>query len=453
MSSFNRMGRWRRTFRRHRRRFVLAVTAVAVCLIATVVVTLRAGSAPEAWHDPWDWADPAGTRPCELNKTRESCLAIPVGGRQIRYALLKAPAPTADTVLIDLGGPGVSVLSGSHGLGQFHSAHPDLRRFNLLFVEEPWVVQELPKGCDTALSGFYRQLRAAGDITGSARTMAAACQISQPPGQTSPGRVAHRPWGFDDNLYAGAVWSITRRHALALQGFIGHSWGSIRLSYLRSGAPTASSGMAPPSWPDLSWTVLIRPMPVNVKAPELIDERAKLTPAPVGRFTDSTVDTRSLPVTRFDQLSAIVALGYVDDAYLAQHAGPIRRGTEPAEIAPLSDGLWHRFGVDSISPAMLAQWQETCAVLGPATTPGVIEVVGDLLAAAFAPCQADLDSARATRLAASRSCVVVSNADTVIPRVLGPPSSTGRSEVVESKVAQHGSLDGLDQCLRAVAAR
>jgi hypothetical protein len=77
--------------------------------------------------------------------------------------------------------------------------------------------------------------------------------------------------------------------------------------------------------------------------------------------------------------------------------------------------------------------------------------MGDLLAAFFTPCEGlpvrQLDSAVA---GIGSTCLVVSAADTVVPRDL-TLATLAASLVVESTVARHGSFDGLGRCLDQVA--
>jgi hypothetical protein len=444
--------------RRPGARLAAAGLAAAVVATAVTVVVFHAREPkPDAAAGPGGWVE---TDACDGQPVREICQAITNGDTSWRYALIRSQTSTADTVLVDLGGPGQAVLSGSHNLGAFGGDVANLdTSYNLLFIEEPWVTQETPAGCDDALSALFNAVRAGrGPERGPAATggdVARACQLAQRPGQQPGQPIAHRDWGFDPAVYADVVAAIAGQHKLVIKGFIGHSWGAARLNYLMNGVVEV-----PPGWHSLAWSVLVRPYPLGVDARVLIAERTRVIrqvfPLPLRPIRPTTLDGRVLPVTIFDQASAIIELGYVEDEYVAAHARRIFDGTGAAEIGALSDQLWQRYGRDSVSPAKLAEWQEVCPSAGAhAIRPGrSADQIAAVLEAGYAVCRPLPRVAPTAPIRAGRMCVVTSPKDTVAPGRLIRRAYAGLGESVtwvDSPQRRHGSFDGLDACLARVA--
>lgn len=192
---------------------------------------------------------------CDVWPAREEYSAIFVGNEIWRYSLLRSHEETAETVLVDLGGPGISVLSGAMGLKSFAANFSELSsRYNLLFIEEPWVTQAPLAGCEDTLVAHFDHLRdQVVSFGGDAPDVAEKCQLAWPPGQQPDQPVAHRGWGFDPGHYSRFVTAISQLDRLDLKGFVGHSWGSMRLAYLLQGA--SGNGFS------LDWSVLVRPFP------------------------------------------------------------------------------------------------------------------------------------------------------------------------------------------------
>jgi hypothetical protein len=379
-------------------------------------------------------ASPPLAKTCEARPTREACRDISIGGRTWRYSVLKASSATADTVLLDFGGPGQSVLSGAVGLADFQSAFPGLSgRFNILVLEEPWVTEDLPTSCDGALSAFYLAVRAAVEIDRRAADLAARCDISG----------SRHHWGFTAATYSAVISGIREREGLNLRGFVGRSWAATRFTYLDGGA--------------FDFAILLRPYPVGVDADSLIAERARrIDPfRSLGRpLTAGTTATRSLPVIEFDRQSAFVELGYADDGYVRKYFEAVRSGRDLEVIGSLSDELWGRYGKDSLSPAFLAQLQEICPQAGapqesvrlPSTS------VAGVIGASLAPCRF-VERKPTVPKVAPKTCIVTSPSDSVAPsalirRMFGKMTGT---RWIEVRTSSHGSLDGLESCLTEVS--
>jgi hypothetical protein len=372
---------------------------------------------------------------------REPCRSVTVGGHTWRYAILRASAPTTRTALVDLGGPGEAVLSGRNGLGSLQSAHPSLaKRYNLLFVEEPWVTRTPPAGCQDALGAFYRAVRGAqGTAAARGAAVARRCSVGAEP----------RRWGFDPATVGSVVAAIERREGIAVSGFVGLSFASVRWSYL-AGRP-------------LDWSVLLRPFPLRARGRELVAARAQATaaltgavasgrPSPGAAAPGSGRPIRSLPVTRFDRLSALIGLAYLDRAELDRLAPGVVNGSDRATIGELSDRLWLRYGDDQISPAYLAYLDEVCGTAGSWPAPrSRVWTVADVLAAAHLPCRA-VASRPLPRPATGRLCLVTSPADAVTPEALARRSFPASVAWARSADRSHSSFDGLGACLQRVGA-
>lgn len=436
------------------RRAAVAVLGVIILGLVALTVPSVLESKPESSGgsaDPWT----SSPELCDAVPAREPCSAITFGANSWRYSLLRSRKETAETVLVDLGGPGISVLSGAMGLSSFALNFSALSsRYNLLFIEELWVTQTLPEGCEDALVAHFRHLRdQVVAFGGDAPGVAEKCQLAWPPGQQPSQPVGHRGWGFDPASYSQLVAAISRLDHLDLKGFVGHSWGSMRLAYLleRASENEFSFDFS------LDWSILVRPFPVGVGTDVLISEQAAVLERNFGvveAMSPVAIDSRSLPVTYFDQLSALVELGYSDERYVKEHSQAVVQGKGIAEIGTLSDEYWQRFGRDSLSTGRLAEWQEICSTTrSPDGSNKKIGDVADLLTSRYAACERIPLHTGIEAQTAGRACVVAASNDSVTPRSLISETYQAASPEatwVESAERQHGSFDGLNECLKAV---
>lgn len=130
-----------------------------------------------------------------------------------------------------------------------------------------------------------------------------------------------------------------------------------------------------------------------------------------------------------------------------------------AELARYSDLLWQRYGVGSVSPALLAYWDEVCgnATGWPAPTGNDGSAVLQFLEAFHTPCaaipRAAVTNARAvTRTGHGRLCIVLGDNDTVAPSSLAAVALASSAAVtVHSADKAHTSLDGLAACMKQLA--
>jgi hypothetical protein len=400
---------------------VSVITAVGVYAIRPSSVQIPRSAPPEAL--------------CESVQAREPCRELTYAGRGWRYTLLRAAIPTDRTAIVDFGGPGLALLGGSYRLGQLRTTYPALVDHNLLVLEEPWVLNHTPTGCDEALSAAYLAVRG-GSAAAAGRTLRERCRLDE-------GGLA---WGFDASTYRGLVAAIATREQLTVQGFVGHSWASVRLAYLGPGA--------------VSWAVLSRPFPVGVAADNVIAARAALIEATflggAPYQADIAVGGRSLPVSAFDVASAKVALFFRGDEDIRRTVSQWREVVDPTLAGNLSDEFWMRYGQASVSPAMLAHVQETCRTVGPLGEPADAfdsSTVTGVLSAAFRLC-----GPRGPRLplaldlAGTRTCLVSSAGDTVTPDALVRrfAATAGLESIVESLATSHSTMDGVTTCLGQV---
>lgn len=390
-------------------------------------------------------ADPhaAGPALCTAHPVREACSVVEAQGRSWRYALLPAER-SEQAIIVDPGGPGLAILSGVARLGEFASSYPELSRLSeqhsLLFLEEPWVTRELDDACRRALRSFYEALRSAPPSAPlPAEQIVHDCRLGT--GQSV--------WGFSPRDYQAVLGAIEQAEGIDIVGFVGLSFGSARWSYLEGDTK-------------LEWATLVRPFPVGVSGTEIVARRAEMIEAIVEREAKNlgpatapppTTRARSLPVTDFDRASARVALGYLDPVESAELAPGVLNGQDTEAIGSLSDDLWQRYGETDLSPAYLAYLDEVCTIAQdwPAELDAVDTVV-DVLTAAHLPCQYVPYSSAAPRSDATpprRTCLVLSPNDPVSPVAPLDLIENGVA-VVEARSADHGSVEGLDECLRRV---
>lgn len=425
------MRRAPRVFRGARRQVI--ASSVVVAIVAVVGIGFIMDARTSGSH-----VDSAGPTPaptlCEDRPVREPCQAIRVDGQTWRYALIRTPHSTADTAIVDFGGPGAAALSGANNLTGFTTSHTRLSdRYNVLVVEEPWVVKEPSSRCQQALSDFYLEIREF--ISGSAaRALAPAC--GEDNGDLSQ-------WSFTPDSYRNLIAAVAEQEDLVIRGFVGHSWGAVRLSYL-GGVP-------------LDWFTLVRPFPVGMSLERVIKDRAAALESlatRLGRQRTSSTNSpigrsRALPTTRFDEISALAELAYVNDSVMEQIGPEVVQGNDIERIGLLSDQFWGRYGKSTLSPRILSHLGEVCGLVNGWRGEPTDSEVERLLAMMYAPCVSELSEHVPVLPSAGSACVVTSNADRVVPAQLVHRALRGRSSTqwVTSDIQSHPSFDGLDECL------
>jgi hypothetical protein len=416
------------------RRLAVCAVVASVGLVAALVISRTSAAGTGQRPGAGKRSAPAVMSPCEVRPTREACRHIEVGGEVWRYALLRASQPTADTALVDFGGPGAAVLSGTNNLSGFVGDHRNLsQKYNVLVLEEPWVTRDPSPACTSALTDYYRAIRAAsaGPVT-AAQSMRHACGLGQ----------KERRWGFSAESYARVVGAIADHEALRVRGFVGHSWGAVRLTYLTDLS--------------LDWFLLVRPFPVGVSMPEVVTRRAAAVRGLVkelqGRQPHATTPlerVRSLPVTEFDKASALAELAYLDDRMVDDVGAGVALGQDEQRIALFSDQFWGRYGSDSISPRILSYLDEVCGAAGGWQGAGGADDLERVMASMYQPCGGEPAGHAAALPAKGRACVVTSPGDAVAPEALIRQAFGDRAQTkwVTSAVRTHTSFDGLADCL------
>jgi hypothetical protein len=435
----------RNTARRRRpvgRRLSLLAATLAAVAAATVLLVDGGSSRSDGRH-----ASPSATptdatftkqvpaaKPCENTSKHAPCSALTVQGRTIEYALVPAARATRRTVLVDFGGPGLSILPSPQTLissfvGEERQLHSSA---NLLFVQEPWTGAAHDVACDSALSAFYVALHSGGQATQLGQAVTDSCALG------------HDRYGFTPSGYESAVVAILDAQHLNLDGFVGSSYASERLGYLRDPAP--------------KWAILLRPYPLAATGQAIARSRA----AAIQRFTTQlklplrtisgaqSIPGRSVTVTPFDQQAALAELAYVPSAQRARLARAAMLGRPADAIGRLSDAYWTRYGTNSISLALLAVLDEACT-----NTSWAARYESRLEALIAAPYQVCREQSQPPirRPVNGRVCVVTAPSDLVIPGTLDTDALLGFTPAfrLASGNSDHGSLDGLDRCLKRLA--
>lgn len=363
------------------------------------------------------------TRP--LPRDPAACQVVETEYGAVRYAKVSAPNGSHGLVVVDIGGPGISVLAGIGMAAVTERVPAQLAdHHDLVVLEEPWVTARPTPACEQLLSDLYTRLRA----EQTDHYLAGVVELDE---QCDPADTA-AAWSADS--YRAAVAAISEAEETSVVGFIGSSFGSVRRAYLDE---------------PVDWTILLRPFPAGAAATEFLARRAALISGNVDHDLTVTEDlpNRSLPVVGADWLAAHVAA-----------AATARPPEDPRDAAALSDTFWQRFGEQSISHSHLAHWSEVCSALtawndlDPPAERGLSDVAG-FLHHYYAPCLYGDRASKQLELPAApwpHSCAVVGALDPVTPPVATSKISSTVEAVVESPDPSHHSADGLERCLDAV---
>lgn len=415
--------------RQARRRVLgtIALLALSLAVAMSCVITARQDSITRTEATVDDRQEDS----CTSQPTREMCLSIQVDDELWRYTLYRAPTETAKTVLFDPGGPGAAALSGHYTLAE-QPAMLGFAEYNLLVLEEPWVTAEVEDDCEASVTEYYRAARNFSYSDDVAAAVLTDCDFDT------------NRYGFEQDSYQRLVRAIMDKHALHIEGFVGHSFGSVRLAYLN-----ADETLVP------NWAVITRPFPVGISRSDLLAARAaklsELFPTELHWIEETDLPDRSIPIDRFDQLSAAIGSGYADDQSMNSVTESIRTGNDLEMMGKLSDQLWMRYGVDSLSYGMLAYWQELCSAAGQ--SPGVdldtdLNDLGLMLDTQTGPCNGG-DPIAPVWSDQLRLCVTTSDSDTIAPSELVAEAFAGYPiESVEPR--SHGDISGLERCLSSV---
>lgn len=355
------------------------------------------------------------------------CGTVTVGARTYRYALMRTTGSRRETIVVDPGGPGISALAhnGVRALVQTYAGEVSQQR-NVLVLEEPWVTAPVLPECDTAVSQYYRSFSSGQPSHSAAMQVRDKCELA------APGR-----YGLAAD-YASILSAIAQRDGLVLEGFVGASFGSVRLDYAVQGGIR------------FRWAVLVRPYPVDTPMAELHAARAEAV--------DLAFPAQAMPAARLESGPSATPADVVAARVASGQLGDLPRTQE--QVIDRARGLWQAYGVDSISYSLLAYWDEVCRLSTPDSAgswDGSAADTRGFLASFHAPCDGlgpvEERAATPKGFSAPRLCVVSAAKDSVTPGALVHASYRRKAEQwVESAESAHTSVDGIARCIRSVQA-
>lgn len=167
----------------------------------------------------------------------EWCSTVEIEGTWTRYVLVRADSPSASTMIYDPGGPGVSILSRHLGDLDALAADAHQRGFNLLVIDEPWVVAPHVEVCRTALAGYFASAQAQypkvaeGSSSGQVRD---ACL-----GEASQAAMTA-------DRYRQIVAKIEQVEKVRVERLEGYSFASVRAAYLGTTHPDLVAAVGTP---------------------------------------------------------------------------------------------------------------------------------------------------------------------------------------------------------------
>jgi hypothetical protein len=411
--------------RRRRRLRRLVALAVTVAALPLLLAGCRAGEPARGGAAGVAPSSPAGGS-CAGVRFPECRSVVLASGQQVRYAVLRPDAPAeaeSRAVVVDLGGPGIA-LFGLHWPGAtLRTEVPvSLRSRPLIVIEEPWVTAAYPERCKLAATGLFRSVHgSAGTGDDAAAGTVSDCDLFSPADT----------WGWTPESYQESLQRILGAERLSLDGYLGLSFGAHRLTYLRSPVP--------------KWAILVNPAPLAMSGSDYLSGRQKSLWSTVsvrcpGCPDPSTADRllrraertlkagpmvtshRSVPLDVGDLGAAVMALGYRDQAVMKAFFRALQDLSVAANrelIGKLADSVWGRYGVDTVSPSVLAYWAEVCPSYGPWPAGTASRAVGGFLPGWHGPCRSvpaearrrwDLRTDPGTRI-----CVSALQDDPVVP--------------------------------------
>lgn len=418
----------------------LGLLTASCALAAQDAVTASGGAAPTA--EP---IAPEAVNDACLRAATSGCRVFEGSQREYRYLVLDeagALSDVRDVVVLDLGGPG-EVLFPSNTMELERQVRSTLGPLvdgrRVLLLEEPWVGRTVPESCAGALTEFVSQLRTDLTTSGDA-TVLDEC--------TLPIEDA----GWTAERYREALGGALAHEEARMVGFVGLSFGAVRSTYLREDTDV--------------WKVLVRPAAApGSDAADVLAARTRsieralreaCTPCGASGSLDAyltevvrdldarplTVEQRSVPVTGFDYLSALVVSGLQSEPEQLSELLEEPRA-HAGTVGQLSDALWSRYGTDAIGPGYLAYLNEVCPAYQAWAGPGSTTLIDALVHAAHAPCsQNQVDHLVPS---AAADCVVTAEEDVVAPPELARTWKITNNATVSSKIADHW-LDGASAC-------
>jgi hypothetical protein len=370
---------------------------------------------------------PSYTSDCIGHEVREACNQIDVEGNPYRYSIHTAGnKETRQTVVVDLGGPGIPILSGDFLLSSFAKDNGiPAGDYNLLFIEEPWVTQPFPTHCRLALENFYESARnLSTQHSGNAITVSNSCELQ------------NGNWGHHPEIYQSAVQKISTAEDLDIVGFLGHSFGSVRWSYLKD--------------VHFEWAILVNPFPLNTDLKEIIDHRGDGTAHLLGKDSNQAFSERAHPEP-FDTFSASLQLGYLEESRRSALESSLWEGDAEA-ISQASNDTWSSYSDSNIYPSYLALLEETCK-FNFNSLPSVesIKDSKDILYLLHSPCTENQNNNQLSHNS-NKICIATSEHDIVsshelVKRTFENMMPQNQTTIVETTEENHSSMAGLSDCL------
>jgi hypothetical protein len=204
---------------------------------------------------------------------------------------------------------------------------------NVLLLDEPWPTEPTVPECDAALTSWYGSLRDGWPLVRQDRVDAALERILSACGVLS----GEGQWEFTPKTYHTLLDGIADREALKLSRFDGFSFASARWGYA---SDLFTRGR------------LASPFPISMGAERYLTMRSNSHgPRPHRSLIGIIPKGRSLSLTQLDLDAAAL-----ETRYLPPSARPAAlTGRDAASmVAQLSDQLFGRYGVESISHALLS---------------------------------------------------------------------------------------------------
>lgn len=226
--------------------FLLISSIVSIILLVSVVAYINM---PEEIDESFQDSSQEVLDPCKDPTPKEDCSFVSTSIGEFRYRIIRGTGDVA--AVVDVGGPGSSILSGDVNLNDLTSSLSLPEDYSVIFIEEPWVRKPTSDECKSGLSNFYMNSRdPGGPNKEEADNLVEACEI----------RAGGGNWGFSSNTYSEVVAAIEESESVSVNGFLGYSFGSARLSYLEN-------------W-EFDWVSLIRPFPVGASGTKLMESRS-----------------------------------------------------------------------------------------------------------------------------------------------------------------------------------
>lgn len=380
----------------------LVILALALCLVAcsrddtplaSGLRTTTSASASSASEPPADCLYP-GT------DYEAWCHVVEAAGTRARYLMFRATPATSKTIIYDAGGPGLSNLSRLDLSYKDYVAAANARHYNVVVVDEPWVIAPYTSACKSALSSFYSDSIA--EYTHQASTKAGRRVRDE---CLSSGSKA----ALTAASYRAMVDEIERVEKIEIVRFEGHSFASVRAAYLGSSRPNLVVAIG--------------------------------SPFPVG---GSAADFYAAIASGASKSGDASPHGLEADSAKAYYQST---GASPDDVDKVSAGraLWQVNSDGLISLSRVGYYSEICNALTSWKNLGTTGRQGGAILSAFASLHSvcNVENGESGLKLPSKTCFRVLQHDTSTPWIPSPLTRGARVTVVTS--GQHGKI-GIPSC-------